>query len=88
MPLIAKADANPAPVRPSSQPVKRIEYEGRSLTITEWAAETGISNCVIRQRLDCGWPVEAALTAPLHRKRKSITPQDQPNEIAQCQHRA
>jgi hypothetical protein len=72
LPLIAKADL--APARTASERVKRYEYQGRSLTIAEWAAETGIPGGVIRQRLELGWSVEHALTVPLHQKRNSITP--------------
>lgn len=44
--------------------VRLIEFGGRSMNITEWARELGISAQSIRARLEGGWPIEKALTAP------------------------
>jgi hypothetical protein len=53
---------------PSPQPPKRTTrcylFEGKSLTLTEWAAETGIPRAAIAARLELGWPLERALTEP------------------------
>lgn len=50
----------------------KVEYDGRSLTISEWSEETGISAEAIKGRLRRGWPIEVALTAPLNTKFKAI----------------
>ena len=39
-----------------------ISFNGETLNITQWAAKVGISAQAIRYRLDCGWPIEEALT--------------------------
>ena len=46
----------------------RLEYNGKSLTINEWAAVTGIPALNIRMRLGGGYSVERALTTPYHAK--------------------
>ena len=44
---------------------------GRTQTVAQWAAETGLPWTTIRERLDRnGWPVEAALTEPRRPGRK------------------
>lgn len=50
----------------------KVEYDGRSLTISEWSEETGISAEAIKGRLRRGWPIEMALTAPMNTKLKVI----------------
>jgi hypothetical protein len=40
----------------------RIEYAGRTQTITEWARETGLRSDTLRFRLGSGWPIDRALT--------------------------
>jgi hypothetical protein len=42
-------------------------HDGRSLTVTQWAAETGLSKPAIYSRLKAGQTVEQALTKPLRR---------------------
>lgn len=44
---------------------RRLEFEGRSLTIGEWAKEKGIAKTVIYLRLGYGWSVERTLTTPV-----------------------
>ncbi len=44
-----------------------VEYNGKKLTISEWARETGISPSLIRYRLNKGWPIERALTETPHK---------------------
>jgi hypothetical protein len=43
-----------------------IEYQGRSQTLIQWAREIGINEETLRDRLECNWSVERALTEPLH----------------------
>lgn len=50
----------------------KVEYDRRSLTISEWSEETGISVEAIKGRLRRGWPIEVALTAPINTKFKAI----------------
>lgn len=42
-----------------------VEYKGVKKTITEWAAEIGISKEALRYRLNNGWTVEEALSMKL-----------------------
>lgn len=41
-----------------------LTYEGRSLTITEWAAEVGMSKVTLGWRVRRGWPLSDALVPP------------------------
>lgn len=43
----------------------RFEYDGKSHTLTEWAAITGLAREAIRGRLRSGWSIEDALTKPV-----------------------
>lgn len=47
-------------VRPSAE----ITHHGRSRTIVEWAAQTGIKSATIRRRLALGWSITKTLTTP------------------------
>ena len=42
-----------------------IEYNGASLTLSEWGEATGIQPMTIAYRLNSGWSVEDALTMPV-----------------------
>lgn len=39
----------------------RIVYDGRTQTVRQWAAETGVNSATLRGRLSQGWPVGQAL---------------------------
>ncbi|MND76611.1 hypothetical protein D3C80_682590 [compost metagenome] len=41
-----------------------LSFQGKSLTISEWAAATGIKDCTLSERLRRGWSVEKCLTTP------------------------
>jgi hypothetical protein len=41
----------------------RLTYDGKTMTISEWAAHIGISRESLRGRLKLGWSVEEAVTA-------------------------
>ena len=45
---------------------KRHECNGASRTLAEWAEVTGIREITLRLRLYLGWPIERALTEPVH----------------------
>lgn len=47
---------------------RRLDHDGRSLTIAEWAEVLGISAANIRNRLHMGWDVHRALTTPVQKK--------------------
>ncbi len=48
---------------------RRITYNGKTLTISQWAEQTGLSHCRINRRLEAGWSVSRALTEPaIHRR--------------------
>lgn len=44
----------------------RLEWQGRTQTVPQWARELGMKPTNIRQRLRDGWTVDRALSTPLH----------------------
>jgi hypothetical protein len=44
---------------------RHLDFDGRSLTISQWADELGISQTALNLRLLAGWSIERALTTPL-----------------------
>lgn len=48
---------------------RRIEHNGETLSLPEWALRLGIARESLRNRLDAGWPVEKALSVPAIRAR-------------------
>ena len=42
-----------------------LTFQGRTLTIADWARETGLSHDCIWRRIDNDWSVEKALTTPV-----------------------
>lgn len=46
----------------------RISFGGRTLTISQWAEETGLSKTCIIYRLGAGWPLDRCLTQPADRR--------------------
>jgi hypothetical protein len=57
---------------------RRIEYQGETLTMAEWARKLGLPYDTLMQRLENGWPVEAAFTYPIgtayHSKKMAFDP--------------
>jgi len=47
----------------------RITLYGKTLSISDWADETGLTRSAITQRISNGWSVEDALTKPRRRRR-------------------
>ena len=41
---------------------RRITFNGKTQTVTEWAREMGLTEGMLRSRLDLGWSVERSLT--------------------------
>jgi hypothetical protein len=41
-----------------------IEFNGKRMTVSEWAQELGVNSWLIQQRLDLGWSIEKTLTMP------------------------
>lgn len=50
----------------------RLTHHGRTMTLTEWALELGISVTVLCGRFRKGWSVERALTTPLDSSRSHL----------------
>ena len=48
-----------------------IEFDGLSLSVTEWSRRTGIAASTLSWRLGHGWSVEKALTTPVPVRRGS-----------------
>lgn len=44
-----------------------LTYHGKSLCLTDWAAEVGLTRDALDSRLRSGWTLERALTTPSHR---------------------
>ena len=51
-----------------------LTHLGRTMTLADWSKETGIDRSAILVRLNYGWSVQEALTAPSdnHRKRNGV----------------
>jgi hypothetical protein len=47
---------------------RRIEYRGEVLTLTQAAELSGVGRSTLANRLNAGWPVERAMSAPLRRR--------------------
>lgn len=54
--------------------VRQIEFNGRTMTIADWARELGFGERMIWMRLSYGWSVERTLTTPSDRKRPAAPP--------------
>jgi len=50
----------------NSRSNRLLTHAGKTLCLVDWAAEVGISEKVISDRLRLGWAVPRALTEPLH----------------------
>lgn len=42
-----------------------ITYRSRTLTITEWARESGFNERTLSNRINRGWPLDRAFTEPV-----------------------
>lgn len=49
-----------------------VEHDGKTMTISQWADESGLPYHTIRARLRMGWPPSEALTMTPSRKRRSL----------------
>lgn len=45
-----------------------LAFDGREMTVSQWAREVGIGNDTLRLRLAKGWSIERALTVPAMRR--------------------
>jgi len=45
--------------------VKRLSFDGKTLTMKEWADITGVNYACLRSRILLGWTVEMALCTPI-----------------------
>jgi hypothetical protein len=53
--------------------IRPIIFDGRTQSLSAWAREIGIRPTALMSRLRKGWPIERALTAPLHHRRLPLT---------------
>ncbi len=44
-----------------------VEFDGRTMNITQWSADTGLASWVITKRLKLGWTPTDALTKPVNK---------------------
>lgn len=49
-----------------------VEHAGKTMTIAQWADETGLPYHTIRARLRMGWPPSEALTLAQSKKRRTL----------------
>jgi hypothetical protein len=63
--------ATPKQQRDNAGNTHWVEFNGRRRTRADWARAIGLTYTALRQRLDSGWPVEAALTLPKGSRRPS-----------------
>jgi len=49
-----------------------ITFNGKTMTIAEWAEYVGVSSTVLRTRLYRGWPIERALTRPVNNSKEAV----------------
>lgn len=47
-----------------------LTLDGRTQSMTQWAEELGIDASTLWRRLHYGWPVERALTEPVHTEKR------------------
>lgn len=65
------------PVAPK-RGIMRHTFDGKTLTLSEWASYTGIREMTLRRRIRMGWPIERALTEPARLgRKKTITTSDE-----------
>jgi hypothetical protein len=48
----------------NSRQCRLLTFQGQTLNLTQWGAQTGIHKDAIRSRINLGWSIEKALTAP------------------------
>ena len=46
----------------------RVTFKGKTMSLTDWAEETGVSRTTLGRRYKAGWSVEDMLTKPLTRR--------------------
>ena len=51
---------------------RRLTFAGRTMTVSQWSRVVGISRAALWERLDLGWSIERALTAPLHTAHQTV----------------
>lgn len=63
--------------RPRAQRGKRYTYSDKTLTLPEWAQETGISKKTLFERIkQYDWPLERALTEPVLNCNRAVRPRE------------
>lgn len=63
--------------------LKKITFQGKTLSISKWAKETGLSNSTIEGRLANNWSIENTLTTPLIKKKRYLTYQNRTMSMAE-----
>jgi hypothetical protein len=53
--------------------VTTITFQGKTMTLKEWAADLGVSSAVLQSRLARGWPLEKVLVPRLRKRYEPIT---------------
>lgn len=64
-----------------------IDFNGQNKSLAQWADETGIPSATLGKRLEHGWPINRAMTAPVRRMSNNVQTQKaltwpQPNTSA------
>jgi hypothetical protein len=53
---------------------RRITWNDETKTLAEWSEIVGIKKTTLKERLNAGWDVEAALTTPVKRRTRGYRP--------------
>lgn len=60
---------------------RRLEFNGETLTLSQWSRRTGLAKNTIRNRLGAGWPLQEALTRGFSQGQRGIA---SPPKESQC----
>lgn len=53
-----------------------LEFNGETMSVTEWSERLGIDRRILFGRLRAGWSIERALTSPVRLRRWAVRPKD------------
>lgn len=51
---------------------RMIEFNGQSKSLSQWADEIGITSATLGKRIEHGWEIERAMTAPVRRMSNNV----------------
>ncbi len=78
--IITPSDRESNRSAPPRQPEKTYTALGKTQTIKQWIAETGLSRTVLNNRIKSGWPMDFVMSTPLSKGKRTITKSMKPPE--------